>query len=505
MRTPIRSAAIASVTAAALVAAAALVPRPGACPAVGLLGAAVAVSAWLGGPGPACFAMALAAAALAASSPSPALDLGGLALGAAAMVLLATARSRAQEDSVRLRGELREAQELAARREVERDGAERKLEATRRDANRRKDEFLGTLAHELRNPLAPMRNALEIMRLAGHDSGAAERARALIERQLEQVVRLIDDLLDVSRLGLGRLELQRSTVDLGRVVASAVERTRPLVEAAGHELTVSLPGAAVHVDGDFSRLVQVLSNLLDNASRFMEAGGRIRLSLRQEEGQAVLQVSDDGIGIPTEMLPHVFSLYAAGSRGAHRTGGGLGMGLTLVRELLALHGGRVEARSAGPGGGSEFVVLLPVVAEPAQPPASRPRSRCGALRTRRRVLVVDDNRDAAGSLATMLRMMGHETLTAHDGASALEVAATRRPQVVLLDIGMPGMSGYEVATRIRGSSWGQGMALVALTGWGQEEDRKRSREAGFDEHLVKPVHPAMLEGVLAAFEVHVSG
>ena len=281
------------------------------------------------------------------------------------------------------------------------------------------------------------------------------------------------------------------------MVSNAVERTRPLIESSGHELTVSLPREPVYVDGDSARLSQVLANLLSNASRFMEAGGRIRLTLRREGARALVRVQDAGVGISPELLPHVFSLFTQGGHHAQRSGGGLGIGLTLVKQLIELHDGTVEAHSDGAGQGSEFVVALPAVDAPLQEASPRPSARAAGGAGRRRVLVVDDNCDAATSLATMLRMMGHETLTAHDGGSALEVAATRRPQVVLLDIGMPGMSGYEVATQIRRSSWGQAITLVALTGWGQEEDRKRSREAGFDEHLVKPVHPDMLAGVLS--------
>jgi len=373
------------------------------------------------------------------------------------------------------------------------------VETTLRRADRRRDEFLATLAHELRNPLAPMRNALEIMRLAGRDSGAAERARELIERQLAQMVRLIDDLLDVSRISLGRLELRRSRVELGSVVAGAVEASRPAIEASGHQLSISLPRDPVFLDGDPARLAQALSGLLGNASRYMEAGGRIRLSAESLDGEVVVRVRDEGVGIAAEMLPHVFSMFTEGSHFGQRSDNGLGIGLMLVRQLLELHGGRISAQSEGPGRGSEFVITLPTVPAPvdagAGPPPRRP-----ARSSPRRILVVDDNCDAATSLATMLRMMGHETHTAYDGASALAEAARNQPDVVLLDIGMPGMSGYEVASRIRASSWGQHVSLIALTGWGQEEDVRRSQEAGFDRHLVKPVHPEMLAGVLAVLD-----
>jgi PAS domain S-box-containing protein len=372
-----------------------------------------------------------------------------------------------------------------------------RAEAALREADRRKDEFLATLAHELRNPLAPMRNALEIMRLAGRDSGAAERARSLIERQLAQMVRLIDDLLDVSRISLGKLELRRERVPLARVVASAVETSRPVIESARHELAVSLPREAVWLDADLTRLAQAIVNLLNNAARYMEPGGAIRLlAQREPDGRLAVRVRDSGVGIPPETLPQVFTMFGQGL--SRRSDGGLGIGLALVRRLVELHGGTIEAHSEGLGRGAEFVIRLPVAAAPpaaVSPPRPAPEPRAV---TPQRVLVVDDNCDAALSLATMLEMMGHETRTCHDGPSALELAATTRPAVVLLDIGMPGMSGYEVASRIRQSAWGGEMTLVALTGWGQEEDRRRSREAGFDEHLVKPVSPDVLRRVLAA-------
>ncbi len=374
---------------------------------------------------------------------------------------------------------------------TEREGLERTL----RESDRRKDEFLATLAHELRNPLAPMRNALEIMRLAGPGSGASERARALIERQLAQMVRLIDDLLDVSRISLGKLELRRERVELAAVVASAVETSRPTIEASGHELQISMPDEPVYLEADLTRLAQALLNLLNNAARYMEAGGSILLSARREQEDVVIGVKDAGVGIPREMLPHIFSMSTQGSRFLHRSEAGLGVGLTLVRRLVELHGGTVEAHSEGVGKGSEFVVRLRTAPAPTKPATADERPAASA--PPRRILVVDDNVDAAVSLATMLQMMGHETETAHEGLSALESAARWRPDVVLLDIGMPRISGYEVAARIRQFPWGEGMSLVALTGWGQEEDRRRSREAGFDHHLVKPVHPETLARLLS--------
>jgi PAS domain S-box-containing protein len=366
-----------------------------------------------------------------------------------------------------------------------------------RQGDRRKDEFLATLAHELRNPLAPLRNSLQIMRLAGDDPAAVEQARTVMERQLRQLVRLIDDLLDVSRITRDKLKLRKERAELALVVRNAVEISRPLLEAAGHELTVTLPDEPIPVDADVTRLAQVFSNLLNNAAKYTDPGGRVWLTVGREGGDALVTVKDTGVGIPAEHLPHVFEMFAQVDRSLERSQGGLGLGLTIVRRLVEMHGGMVEAHSEGPGKGSTFVVRLPVSGgRPAerQSPAGAGEGKAAGRRCK--VLVVDDDEDTAASLGTMLRMMGHDVRTAHDGAEAVDAAGSYRPDLVLLDIGLPKLNGYEAARRIREQPWGKGMKLIALTGWGQEEDRRRAKEAGFDQHVVKPVEPAALEQLL---------
>jgi PAS domain S-box-containing protein len=365
-----------------------------------------------------------------------------------------------------------------------------------KEADRRKDEFLATLAHELRNPLAPIRNGLQIMRLSGGERAAVERARAMMERQLAQLVHLVDDLLDLSRISRGKIELRTQRVELAGVVRHAVETCRPAVDQAGHELTVTLPPEPVYVDADTTRLSQVIANLLTNAAKYTDRGGRVDLTVRRDGGAAVVSVRDTGIGIPAHLLPRVFEMFTPVDRNLERGQGGLGIGLSIVKRLVEMHGGTVAAFSGGAGRGSEFVVRLPAAAaagsdRPADGNGQAPRG------PRRRVLVVDDNRDAAESLAVMLDLMGNETRTAHDGLEALEAAPGFRPDVIVLDIGMPRLNGYDTARRIRQQPWGRGVVLVALTGWGQDDDRKKSREAGFDRHLTKPVDPAQLERVLA--------
>jgi PAS domain S-box-containing protein len=377
---------------------------------------------------------------------------------------------------------------------------ERKVfEQELKEAGRRKDEFLATLAHELRNPLAPIRNGLQVMRLAGQDSGAAERARDMIDRQLGQMVRLIDDLLDVSRITSGKIELRRSWINLHEAVQSAVETSRPLIDALGQELEVDLPSDPILLDADFTRLAQAFSNLLQNAAKFSERGGRISLTARRDNGHIIVTVRDAGIGIPADLLPHVFGLFMQGDRALGRTQGGLGIGLTLVKRLIELHGGTVIAKSEGTGRGSEFIVRLPAVdLEEMALPAGLPTAIAKPVpANRRRVLVVDDNEDSVGSLAELVTLMGHECGAARDGEEALGLAATFRPDTILLDLGMPRMSGYDVCRALRATSWGAPMLIVALTGWGQSEDRARTRAAGFDDHFVKPVDPAALAEFLA--------
>ena len=393
-------------------------------------------------------------------------------------------------------GDLALATDLAQRAAVALDNTQ--LYQALRDSDRRKDEFLATLAHELRNPLAPLRNGLQVLRLARANESMAEQARTMMERQLGQMVHLIDDLLDLSRISRGKIELRKERVDLAKAIQQAVETSRPGIEQAGHDLSIDVPSGPVYVDADVTRLAQVFSNLLNNAAKYTERGGRIRLSVRRIGSEAVVLVRDNGIGIPPPMLPHIFEMFTQVDRNLERSQGGLGIGLSIVKRLVEMHGGTVDAKSDGHGMGSEFVVRLPVVVSVAQP-ANEP----GGMSTpssRRRVLVVDDNRDAAVSLAMMLELMGNETRTAHDGLEALDIAAAYRPDLVLLDIGMPKMNGYETAQHIRQQPWGQGTHLVALTGWGQDEDRRRSRDAGFDHHITKPIEPTTLQKLLAGLK-----
>ena len=364
-----------------------------------------------------------------------------------------------------------------------------------RDTDRRKDEFLATLAHELRNPLAPIRNALQIMALS--DEGAAQgHARSMMERQLGQMVRLIDDLLDVSRITVGKLELRKERVALGAVLTSAVETARPLIDASGHALHVAGTADPVYLDADPVRLAQVFSNLLNNAAKYMDRGGRIDVASSRRGDEICVTVSDMGRGIPAEALPHVFDMFSQADRSLERPQGGLGIGLTLVKRLVEMHGGRVEVRSEGSGKGTQVSVHLRAVSASPSAEAATPSRRPRAAARAFRILVADDNQDAAESLAMMLRMMGNHVRTVHDGEQAVAEAAAFRPDVLLLDIGMPRMNGYDAAREIRGQGWGARMVLVALTGWGQDEDKRRANEAGFDRHFTKPVSPADLEKLL---------
>ena len=373
---------------------------------------------------------------------------------------------------------------------VERKRAQERLS----DESRRKDEFIATLAHELRNPLAPLRNALQMLRLAEGDAALRGKARDIMDRQLGQMVRLIDDLLDVSRITRGRIALQRAPIELSTTLRDAVDASFPLVTAANHKLLLDLPAETVVLDADATRLAQVFANLLDNSVKYTEPGGQITLRAALRDGGVVVSVADTGIGIAADALPRVFELFAQVGGSHERGKSGLGIGLTLVRRLVELHGGTVQAHSAGPGQGSEFSVWLPVSRTHGQGAESLPAPAQAAPR---RILVVDDNRDAAHSLGLMLELQGHETRTAYDGCDALETAETYRPDVVLLDLGMPRMNGYDTCHALRERDWGRHATVVALTGWGQDEDRRRTAEAGFDFHLVKPVDPAALDAVLA--------
>jgi signal transduction histidine kinase len=363
---------------------------------------------------------------------------------------------------------------------------------------RRKDEFLAMLAHELRNPLAPVRNALQIMKMPDADGNDVHQAREIIERQIQHLVRLVDDLLDVSRINRNRIELRKDRVELATVFARAVETAQPAIDAQGHKLNVSLPALPILVEGDLVRLAQVISNLLLNAAKYTDKAGHIWLSGAREQDEAVVRVRDTGVGIDADLLPEIFDLFVQSNRSLARSQGGLGIGLTLVKRLVELHGGSVHANSAAPGQGSEFVVRLPALPEnPVHAVAMLESQDIGRAANPRRVLVVDDNVDAAASAAMLLRFLGHEVETAHDGNAALAAAAHFRPEVAFLDIGLPGMSGYDLAKAFRAQPEFARLLLVALTGYGKEEDRRMSQEAGFDRHMIKPVDPAALAGLLA--------
>jgi signal transduction histidine kinase/CheY-like chemotaxis protein len=374
-----------------------------------------------------------------------------------------------------------------------------RMEEQLREADRRKDEFLATLAHELRNPLAPIRNSLHVLRISGGSGpGPVARVHEMMERQVNHLVRLVDELLEISRITRGKIELSRERVDLAAVLRHAVDISRPRIEGAGHRLVLDLPKEPLILEADPVRLAQVFANLLDNAAKFTEPGGRITVDVAREgrEGDTVrLSVLDTGIGISEEMLPRVFDLFAQ-DRSPGRAHEGLGIGLTLARSLVEMHGGSVEAHSEGPGKGSELVVCLPLVTDEASGGGADPAERHALAR--HRILLIDDNRDAADSLCMLLELLGAEVRTVYDGMAALAAFATEIPTAVLLDIGMPDMDGYEVARHIRQQPQLRDVPLIALTGWGQEEDRRRARAAGFDHHLVKPVDIDALQALLTS-------
>ena len=369
-----------------------------------------------------------------------------------------------------------------------------------RDVDRRKEEFVATLAHELRNPLAPLRNGLQIMKLASDDREAVNAAREMMERQLEHMVRLVHDLLDMSRISHGSLTLQRRRIDIATVVAAALETSGPLIDLAGHDLVLSLPPHALYVEGDVTRLTQVITNLLDNAIKYTRNGGRIWLSVQARSGQVELSVRDNGVGIPPTMLARVFESFAQVTPSLERTQGGLGIGLSIVKRLIEMHGGTVAAHSDGHGQGSEFIVCLPLADVASATDSTSGSAPSTAAHAARRILVVDDNVDSALSLAAILELEGNELCTAHDGMAAVAASAAFKPNVIFLDIGLPELNGYEVCRRIRQQDSGRDAFIVALTGWGQQQDLDMARAAGFDRHLVKPVEIAVIENVLASLD-----
>ncbi len=365
-------------------------------------------------------------------------------------------------------------------------------------ADRRKDEFLATLAHELRNPLAPIRHSLETIRLS-NDWAVRDKARHVIERQLRQLVHLVDDLMDISRISRGKLALRRERTDLATILQAAIETSRPQVEAGQHRLSVRLPPAGVlRVDADVTRLSQVVANLLDNAAKYTPEGGHIDLQAWRDGDWGVVSVRDTGVGLPADALPRVFEMFAQVNRTLARAQGGLGVGLALVRRLVEMHGGTVEADSPGVGQGCRFTVRVPLTPDslPA-PPVAAPQPSPAAGEDGLRVMVVDDNVDSADSLSQLLQLLGYRTAVAHDGLEAVAMAEQFRPRVALLDIGLPGITGHEVARRIRAQPGGEDMLLLAVSGWGQDTDRQKSREAGFDHHFVKPLD---LEALMSLLE-----
>ncbi|MGH8201296.1 MAG: hybrid sensor histidine kinase/response regulator [Steroidobacteraceae bacterium] len=410
---------------------------------------------------------------------SPIFDANGVIIGASKIARDISAQKAAEHAQQRTIGELRRAEEAL------------------READRRKDEFLAVLAHELRNPLAPIRYAVAMARKEGRPEAERLQARAIIERQVEHMGRLLDDLLDVSRITRGTLILRRSTVDLAAVVAAAQETARPLIEARNHSLVVQLPAQTLPLVADPVRLAQVLANLLVNAAKYTDTGGRIELEARRKAGELIIAVRDNGIGISTEMMPRVFTLFAQAASALERSEGGLGIGLALVRGLVELHGGSVSADSGGVGQGSEFVVRLPIgkplFADGAHDEAGAPAH---AAAKSLRLLVADDNRDSAATCAALLEASGHEVSVAHTGRDAFDLARRLHPDALLLDIGMPELNGYQLARRIRCTGWGRSAMLIAITGWGQEEDKRQALAAGFDHHLTKPIDPYGLEALL---------
>jgi signal transduction histidine kinase len=391
-------------------------------------------------------------------------------------------------------------------RSLQKEVAERaRAEQALQEADRNKDEFLAMLAHELRNPLAPIQNALQLMRMKLSEPQSLW-ARQVIQRQLAALTRLVDDLLDVSRITRGKITLTRQPVELATLITRAVETIQPLIQERDHELILQVPSESLRINGDPTRLTQALGNVLGNAAKYTDRGGRIELLCARRGADIEIRVRDNGIGISAELLPRIFDLFTQLDHRSDYSSSGLGIGLALVRRLVEMHGGNITAHSAGAGAGSEFVLRLPLLATAAARPEDEAEQQCNRDEptVSRRILVADDNADALESLATLLRMRGHEVYSAPNGALALETAVRHIPEVALLDIGMPLLDGYEVARRIRAQEWGKAVTLVALTGWGQESDRRRSQEAGFDTHLVKPLDLEKLTALLARLPARAS-
>jgi signal transduction histidine kinase len=441
----------------------------------GALGVTIVATIWGRGP----FVTAnLGASLLQVALFMSVVAVTGLFLGAATAERNRAERRRS-EDYARLRQSeerlARQAEELAA-------------------ADRRKDEFLAVLGHELRNPLAPLQNGLELLALGSHDQALVAHARQVMERQLRHLVRLVDDLLDVARIRSGKIVLELERVEMAAMVASAVELARPVIDSRDHDLQVVLPPQSLWAQGDRTRLPQLLANLLNNAAKYTPEGGRITLTVARSESNLVVSVRDTGIGMDAEALKNVFELFAQAAGPSHTVQGGLGVGLSLARSIAHLHGGVLTAHSDGPGKGSEFVLRMPI----AEPPSSRitPTAHSSETGMRHRILVVDDNVDAAESLGTMLAYSGHDVRVAHGGLEALTAAREFSPNIMILDLGMPEMDGYAVARAVRSDPRIASTRLIALSGYGQPEDRRRTADVGFDEHLVKPVEHDVLSAAL---------
>ncbi|HEX5031835.1 MAG TPA: ATP-binding protein [Candidatus Eisenbacteria bacterium] len=471
----------------------------------------VVLAAWFGGLGPGLLATVLGLGGAILLLPNP---LGHIPLPSAQVALMLVrsvvlgvlvsaifetlhrTRRRLERERAQLQSEIRRRDDAESLVRHLNEDLSRREEALL-VADQRKDEFLATLAHELRNPLAPLLNGLHLIRLAGGDPELVTQSREMMERQVGQMVHLIDDLLDVSRITQGKLTLRLERLDVAGVVRGAIETSRPIIDDRSHTLSVDLPSEPVLVDGDPTRLAQVLSNLLNNGAVYTNRGGRLELRVELESGWVAIRVRDNGLGMNPDTLARVFDLYTQARPTPDTPRIGLGIGLHLSRRLVEMHGGRLEAASEGPGAGSEFVIHIPAASGIGTPAPQRRSSPASLPVFLRRVVVADDNADSAESLALLLRMAGADVRTAHDGEEALEVMALFHPDVAFIDIGMPSMSGYDVAMKTRRSPWGHGLVLIALTGWGQSEDKRVSREAGFDIHLVKPVSASQLHALLA--------